>query len=174
MQNEQVTFLNLNRIPARLEAREAAWYLGFAPDEISILVTANLLNPLEPFAANGARFFATAALDKLHNDCGWLARASDALVQHRQSQTVDTTKPDNSNGHKVQAESRPAKPATESKEIGTTGRMAYSLREAAAMLGVDYFSVYRLIQRGKLKACRALRGKFLVPRSELLKLMKTQ
>src|ERR1039458_7363835 len=38
-------------------------------------------------------------------------------------------------------------------------RIAYSIHEAADMLGVDYFSVYRLIQRGKLKACRALRGK---------------
>ena len=39
------------------------------------------------------------------------------------------------------------------------------------MLGVNYFSVYRLVQRGKLKACRALRGKLLVPRVELLKLL---
>ena len=55
-----------------------------------------------------------------------------------------------------------------------TERLAYSVREAAEMLGVNYFSVYRLIQRGKLKACRALRGKLLVPRSELLKLLKTE
>ena len=41
------------------------------------------------------------------------------------------------------------------------------------MLGVNYFSVYRLIQRGKLKACRALRGKFLVPKTELLKLLQS-
>ncbi len=53
----------------------------------------------------------------------------------------------------------------------TTERLAYSIEEAAAMLGVHYFSVYRLIQRGKLKPCRALRGKLLVPRSELLKLL---
>jgi excisionase family DNA binding protein len=53
-----------------------------------------------------------------------------------------------------------------------TERLAYSLKEAAQMLGVDYFSVYRLIQRGKLRACRALRGKLLVPRSELLRLLK--
>jgi excisionase family DNA binding protein len=52
-------------------------------------------------------------------------------------------------------------------------RLAYSLKEAADLLGVDYFSVYRLIQRGKLRACRALRGKLLVPRSELLRLLKT-
>lgn len=51
-------------------------------------------------------------------------------------------------------------------------RLAYSLKEVADLLGVDYFSVYRLIQRGKLRACRALRGKLLVPRSELLRLLK--
>ena len=54
------------------------------------------------------------------------------------------------------------------------GRLAYSVREAADLLGVNYFSVYRLVQRGKLRACRALRGKLLVPRSELLKLLKTE
>src|SRR3954463_15743409 len=41
--------------------------------------------------------------------------------------------------------------------------LGYSVQEAAKLLGVDYFSVYRLIQRGKLRACRALRGKLLVP-----------
>src|SRR6266702_2969463 len=56
----------------------------------------------------------------------------------------------------------------------TTERLAYSVQEAADMLGVNYFSVYRLIQRGKLKVCRALRGKLLVPRAELLKLLKTE
>ncbi|HUA68990.1 MAG TPA: helix-turn-helix domain-containing protein [Candidatus Saccharimonadales bacterium] len=56
----------------------------------------------------------------------------------------------------------------------TTERLAYSIQEAADMLGVNYFSVYRLIQRGKLKVCRALRGKLLVPRTELLKLLKTE
>jgi len=50
-------------------------------------------------------------------------------------------------------------------------RLAYSIQEAADLLGVDYFSVYRLIQRGKLRACRALRGKLLVPRPELLRLL---
>ncbi|HYT61104.1 MAG TPA: helix-turn-helix domain-containing protein [Haliangiales bacterium] len=53
-------------------------------------------------------------------------------------------------------------------------RLAYSVQEAADLLGVNYFSVYRLIQRGKLKVCRALRGKLLVPRDELLKLLKSE
>jgi excisionase family DNA binding protein len=51
-------------------------------------------------------------------------------------------------------------------------QLACSLQEAANLMGVDYFSVYRLIQRGKLRACRALRGKLLVPRTELLRLLK--
>ena len=53
-------------------------------------------------------------------------------------------------------------------------RLAYSIQETADMLGVNYFSIYRLIQRGKLKVCRALRGKLLVPRTELLKLLQTE
>ena len=53
-------------------------------------------------------------------------------------------------------------------------RLAYSIEEAAQMLGVNYHSIYRLIQRGKLKACRALRGKFLITRDELIKLLKSE
>jgi excisionase family DNA binding protein len=53
-------------------------------------------------------------------------------------------------------------------------RLAYSIHEVADMLGVDYFSVYRLIQRGKLKACRALRGKFLITRTELFRLLNAE
>jgi len=56
----------------------------------------------------------------------------------------------------------------------TDERLAYSVQEAADLLGVHYFSVYRLIQSGKLKACRALRGKLLVPRTELLRLLKSE
>ena len=53
-------------------------------------------------------------------------------------------------------------------------RLAYSVEESAQLLGVHYFSVYRMIQRGKLRARRVLRGKLLVPRSELLKLLKAE
>jgi excisionase family DNA binding protein len=55
-----------------------------------------------------------------------------------------------------------------------TERMAYSIEEAAQLLGLHYFSVYRLVQRGKLRACRALRGKLLIPRAELLKLLRAE
>ena len=65
-------------------------------------------------------------------------------------------------------------PKPESSPTTTPERLAYSVQEAADLLGVNYFSVYRRIQRGKLKVCRALRGKLLVPRDELLKLLKSE
>lgn len=55
----------------------------------------------------------------------------------------------------------------------TAERLAYSIDESAKMLGLNYYTVYRLVQRRKLKACRVLRGKFLVPRSELIRLLNT-
>jgi len=69
--------------------------------------------------------------------------------------------------------------ATDNEAIQTTTappveRLAYSIEEAAQMLGINYHSIYRLIQRGKLKACRALRGKLLISRDELLKLLKSE
>ena len=65
-------------------------------------------------------------------------------------------------------------PAKTDSASGQSERLSYSIREAAALLGVEYFSIYRLIQRGKLRPCRALRGKLLIPRTELLKLLNTQ
>ena len=64
-----------------------------------------------------------------------------------------------------------AAPPPSATNIPERERLAYSIQESADLLGVDYFSVYRLIQRGKLRACRALRGKLLVPRTELLRLL---
>lgn len=69
----------------------------------------------------------------------------------------------------MDAVAKPEPPPTAAPE-----RLAYSVQEAADLLGVNYFSVYRLIQRGKLKPCRALRDKLLVPRTELVKLLKTE
>jgi excisionase family DNA binding protein len=65
-------------------------------------------------------------------------------------------------------------PKLEAPPTAGPERLAYSVQEAAELLGVNYFSVYRLIQRRKLKVCRALRGKLLVPRDELVKLLKSE
>lgn len=40
-------------------------------------------------------------------------------------------------------------------------RLAYSLKEVAAMLGISYTSVHRLVQRGKLRSTGGLRHKLI-------------
>jgi excisionase family DNA binding protein len=40
-------------------------------------------------------------------------------------------------------------------------RLAYSLKEVAAMLGISYTSVHRLVQRGELRSSGGLRHKLI-------------
>jgi hypothetical protein len=53
MNAERKDFLSVIRVtPARLDARETAWYLGFAAHDIPVLVSAGLLKPLGHPPAN--------------------------------------------------------------------------------------------------------------------------
>jgi len=46
MQQEKKDFLTLALPPARLTITETAWFLGFAENDISVLISAGLLKPL--------------------------------------------------------------------------------------------------------------------------------
>ena len=76
---QQTEFLSWNILPARLDATQTAWYLGFEPHEIPMLIAANLLKPLGKPARNSTKFFATETLEQLRRDEKWLAKASDAI-----------------------------------------------------------------------------------------------
>lgn len=82
MNQERKDFLNLVTPPARLAQREAAWYLGFAENDISILVSVGLLKPLGRPPTSGSKYFGLTELQMLRNDPRWLAKASDATVNH--------------------------------------------------------------------------------------------
>ena len=79
---QQTEFLSWKIVPARLDALQAAWFLGFEPHEFPILIAAGLLKPLGHPARNATKFFATQALEQLRSDEKWLARASDAICQY--------------------------------------------------------------------------------------------
>jgi excisionase family DNA binding protein len=53
-------------------------------------------------------------------------------------------------------------------------RSAYTIHEVADMLGVHYFAVYWLVQKKKLHACRAIPGKLLIARSEVIRLLHVE
>jgi hypothetical protein len=76
---QQTEFLSWKVVPARLDATQTAWFLGFEPHEIPMLVTAGLLKPLGHPARNSTKFFATEMLEQFRHDEKWLARASDAI-----------------------------------------------------------------------------------------------
>lgn len=82
MQQDVERFLNLKIPPGRLTKEQAAWYLGFSPDEIPILIAKGLLRPLGHPAANGQKFFLAAALEELRRDERWFSKACDAIVEY--------------------------------------------------------------------------------------------
>lgn len=90
MNQEKKDFLILQKPPARLNAQEAAWYLGFATHDIPILVAAGLLKPLGHPPRASTKYFASATLEQLRSDLKWLARASDAIVRHWQKKNGNT------------------------------------------------------------------------------------
>lgn len=79
---QQTGFLGWKVIPARLDATRTAWFLGFDPHEVPMLVTAGLLKPPGHCARNSTQFFATETLEQFRRDEKWLARASDAIARH--------------------------------------------------------------------------------------------
>ena len=57
------------------------------------------------------------------------------------------------------------------RQDGVPQRLAYSLKETAAMLGICEKSVRRLIYRGLIRPCRALRH-ILIPRTEIERFLR--
>ena len=51
-------------------------------------------------------------------------------------------------------------------------KLAYSMKETAEVLGVNYFTVQRLVKRGLLRSSTALRHK-LIPVSEIERFLRT-
>lgn len=50
-------------------------------------------------------------------------------------------------------------------------RLAYTMRETAAILGVSYITVHRLLKRGKIRASDAIRNK-VIPKTEIERFLR--
>jgi hypothetical protein len=82
MNNECKELLNLATLPARLNRTQAADYLGFEPDHITLLIKAGLLKPLGRPKPNSDKYFAAVKLAVLRQDETWLSRATLYICQH--------------------------------------------------------------------------------------------
>jgi excisionase family DNA binding protein len=57
------------------------------------------------------------------------------------------------------------------ENIGQPPRLAFTMKETAAMLGVSYITVHRLLKRGLLRSSLALRHK-LIPLTEIQRFLR--
>ena len=78
--NEKPLF-TWQRLPGRLDAKQAAELLGFLPYELSVVVRAGLLRPLGKPAPNGHKFFCAAEILQLSQDREWLDKATRAVAK---------------------------------------------------------------------------------------------
>ena len=83
MKNDKLDFLRLSKnLPARVNAQEASWLLGFAPHDMPVLVKAGLIKPLGRPAQNSVKYYAAAELEELRADRKWLSKATEAVYWH--------------------------------------------------------------------------------------------
>jgi hypothetical protein len=89
MRDDQHRLLTLlGKLPARLNAEQAAWVINCQSHDVSVLVAARLLKPLGNPPANGVKYFSTEELLDLIKDRSWLAKVSNTIYQHWHKQNA--------------------------------------------------------------------------------------
>jgi hypothetical protein len=69
--------------PARLSVEHVAKMLNTTTEGVYVLTLLRLLKPLGKPPRNGTKYYARDYILRLTRDEAWLARASDALVNHK-------------------------------------------------------------------------------------------
>lgn len=86
MSDETLKLLTVRRLPARVNAEQAAQLLGFGNHDIVVLMNLKLLKPLGNPAQQAVKWFAAAEIEKNAKDDSWLSRATKAVYQYWSSQ----------------------------------------------------------------------------------------
>jgi len=82
-QNSQSEILAIPmRIQARQDATRTARLLGFAPNDIPVLIAAKMLRPLGKPVPNSTKYFATCYIEALAQDTDWLDAATQIIYDH--------------------------------------------------------------------------------------------
>jgi hypothetical protein len=84
---EKAVPLSARRLPARLNTEQLALLLGIHADDVGLLVSSRLLRPLGHPNKNAPKFFMTAQWEELRQDSRWLAKMSNAIVNHHLKRT---------------------------------------------------------------------------------------
>jgi hypothetical protein len=79
MHPDHKAFLSLAFTPGRFDSEQTAWFLGFQPHDIPVLIAAGLLRPLGRPRPNSVKYFAAVDLEALRTDPKWLSKATDVV-----------------------------------------------------------------------------------------------
>jgi hypothetical protein len=71
-----------NQLPARLEAKDVAFLLGFSEFDISILIAAGLLKPLGKPAPNAPKLFPRVQIERCAENVDWLNQATRCVAHY--------------------------------------------------------------------------------------------
>jgi hypothetical protein len=80
-----------SRLPAKLDASQAAEVLGFSQHDIPILIAAKMLKPLAKPVPNATKYFATCEIEALANDLKWLNQAQQIIYDYWKGKTARKT-----------------------------------------------------------------------------------
>lgn len=80
--------LNLRRLPAMLNAQQAAIILGVVEHDIPVLIRAGLLKPLGNPPANAVKYFAGIQILELAGEPARLGKMRDALYRYWQNKNA--------------------------------------------------------------------------------------
>ena len=155
--------LNMLRIPARTTFVQTAELLGFSPEELIILISHHHLSPLDPSSTDYYNLhFSSAEITALANDRQWLVRANEIVSLQRNPPSIPPFSPslvssikNSVSGVKLSGDKN--NELNQSTPIVNPSRVALKLKEAAQCLGVSPKTIRRLIDRGLLRRCLALR-----------------
>ena len=107
MDEKQHRFLSLSgQLPTRLTVEHVAWLLNCQPHAIAAVIAAGLLQPLGSPPTNGNKFFCTAEVQELIKDRSWLAKITNAIIQHTKDHNdrkLDRSPKALRNGHQPKA-----------------------------------------------------------------------
>lgn len=80
--NNPITFLNLNRLPARVDYHGAGVLLHFEPVAIKALVELGYLKPAGNLKGAEHKYFCTKTIQKLADDEKWVNEATRAVSKY--------------------------------------------------------------------------------------------
>ena len=89
---DRIQFLNLSRLPGRLNVQESAWLLGFKAHDIPVLVCHRLLQPMGNPSQNGEKYYSATQLERLSKDFGWLDLATATLIGYWRAKNESRSK----------------------------------------------------------------------------------